>query len=298
MRLPKLKIAAEFVAHDDWVEQRFTATNLGDQAGEFSSSSCFRLQGLPMFYDCEQLRTYAANASGEFVPVRHLARGDSRVHWITGLGGAELGGDRQAAVLAVVSRDKQRVIAAGRADRGTGFSLATNTLFTCLHIDSAVPVAAGQQTTTREIFWFFEGTLDNLRRGFDETSPRRENKERTHVAIAIVCVRRTDVPGQPSPGHGDPGHLRRVGAVCRWFDGSSNRVSRRGGPGHCGLSPQAPGSRAIPRGRVDARWAAKPAVNRNDGPLDAITRGRIHQGGLGRVCRRLPARREDRHRTH
>jgi hypothetical protein len=163
LRLSKLKVAAEFVAHDDWFEQRFTATNLSGQPGEFASSSCFRLQGLAMFYDCEQLRTYASTASGQFVPVRRLARGSSRVRWITRLGGAELGGDPRWAVLAVLSRDKQHVIAAGRADRGAGFSLGTNTLFTCLHTDSAVPVAAGQQVTTREIFWFLDGTLDELR---------------------------------------------------------------------------------------------------------------------------------------
>jgi formylglycine-generating enzyme required for sulfatase activity len=161
--LPQAQLQAEFVVHDDWVEQRFTATNRTAEPGELLTSSCFRLQGLPMFYDPEQLRTYALGAGGEFVPVRRLSRGNTCVRWITRLGGADLGRDPRRAVLAVVSRDQQHVIAAGRSDPATGFTLGTNTLFTCLHVDSSVPVAAGQQATTREVFWFLEGTLDTLR---------------------------------------------------------------------------------------------------------------------------------------
>jgi hypothetical protein len=100
------------------------------------------------------------------VPARRLSRGNSRVRWITRVGGEDLARDRdpRRAVLAVVSRDQQHVIAAGRADDpSTGFTPGTNTLFTCLHVDSSVPVAAGQQTTTREVFWFIEGNLDTLR---------------------------------------------------------------------------------------------------------------------------------------
>ncbi len=162
MRFPKLRLDAEFAAHDDWIEESFTTTNLGDQPGEVSISSCFRLQDLPMFYDCEMLRTYALNADGKFVPARHLARGNSRVHWITRASGEELGADPRWAVLAVVSRDKQRVIAAGRAGPASSFSLANNTLFTCLHTDSVVPVPANGKATTREFFWFVDGTLDDM----------------------------------------------------------------------------------------------------------------------------------------
>ena len=118
LRLPqgKGRVQAEFLVHDDRVEQRFTATNLTAEPGEFATSSCFRLQGLPMFYDCEQLRTYALSTGGEFVPARRLARGGARVRWITRLTGDALGQDPHSAVLAVVSRDQRQVIVAGRAD--------------------------------------------------------------------------------------------------------------------------------------------------------------------------------------
>ena len=108
-------------------------------------------------------RTYALSASGEFVPARHLSRGNTRVRWITRLNGEELGADPRWAVFAVVSRDKQHAVAAGRADRAVSFTLANNTLFTCLHTDSVVAVAPGGKTTTREFFWFLDGTLDDLR---------------------------------------------------------------------------------------------------------------------------------------
>jgi len=163
LRLPQGRVQAEFLVHDARVEQRFTATNLTAEPGEFATSSCFRLQGLPMFYDCEQLRTYALSTEGEFVPARRLGRGGARVRWITRLAGDDLGQDPHSAVLAVVSRDQRQVIVAGRAGPATRFTLATNTLFTCLHADSSVPLAAGQQATTRELFWFLEGTLDTLR---------------------------------------------------------------------------------------------------------------------------------------
>jgi hypothetical protein len=162
MRLTELRVEAEFVAREDSVEQRFTAANLTEKPGAFRTSSCFKLQGLPMFYDCEQLRTYALSADGKFVPARRLARGDDCVRWINGLNGEQLGKDRRWAVLAVVSRDSRRIIATGRAAPGADFSVGTNTLFTCLHTDSTVPMAPGQRVTTRQLFWFIEGTLDDL----------------------------------------------------------------------------------------------------------------------------------------
>ncbi|MHC4402342.1 MAG: formylglycine-generating enzyme family protein, partial [Planctomycetota bacterium] len=171
MRFDPLRVHAEFLTHDDSVEQRFTATNLTDKPGTFRTSSCFNLQGHPMFYDCEQLRTHAMTASGRFVPVRRLARGGDCVRWITGLAGNDLGQDRRWALLAVVSRDGRRVIATGRAGEGAGFSVATNTLFTCLHTDSTIEVPPAGQATTRQLFWLVDGTLDDLpdrlRRDFD-----------------------------------------------------------------------------------------------------------------------------------
>ena len=61
-----------------------------------------------------------------------------------------------------MSRDGRRIIATGRAGEGSAFSVATNTLFTCLHTDSTVEVPPTEQKTTRQFFWFLEGTLDEL----------------------------------------------------------------------------------------------------------------------------------------
>ncbi|HUV67014.1 MAG TPA: SUMF1/EgtB/PvdO family nonheme iron enzyme [Sedimentisphaerales bacterium] len=171
MQLPDLLLSAEFLAHDDFVEQRFTVTNLTDKAGSFRTSTCFKLQSLPMFYDCEQLRTFALGADGQLVSVRGLARlGNEAVRWITRFSGEELGEDPRWALLAVVSRDSRRIIAAGQAGPRTEFSVATNALFTCLHTDSTAQVAAGQKATTREIFWFLEGSREDLVRRFRQES--------------------------------------------------------------------------------------------------------------------------------
>jgi formylglycine-generating enzyme required for sulfatase activity len=162
MRFSELKVNAEFFVDEDSVEQRFTAFNLTGRPGSFRTSSCFNLQGHPMFYDCEQLRTYVLNAAGKFLPIRRLSRGGNCVRWITGPGAAELGQDLRWSVLAVISRDGRSIIATGRAGKGSGFSVATNMLFTCLHTDASVQVAPGQQATTRQFFWFLKGTLDDL----------------------------------------------------------------------------------------------------------------------------------------
>jgi formylglycine-generating enzyme required for sulfatase activity len=164
MRLPPLELHAEFVAGEDSLQQRFTATNRTKQAGAFRTSSCFRLQSLPMFYDCEELRTFALSAGGTFVPVRRLARSDNCTRWRTILSGEELGKDLHWAVLAVVSRDNRRIIATGRAGDGTAFSLGTNSLFTCLHTDSTVAAAPGEKAVSRQFFWFLEGGRDELLR--------------------------------------------------------------------------------------------------------------------------------------
>jgi hypothetical protein len=139
-----------------------TATNLTDKPGSFRTSSCFNLQSHPMFYDCEQLRTFALSGERQFVPARQLARGGDCVRWITGLAGNELGEEPRWALLAVASRDGRRVIATGRAGEDAGFSVATNTLFTCLHTDSLCRIPPKQQATTRQLFWFIDGTLDDL----------------------------------------------------------------------------------------------------------------------------------------
>jgi len=168
MRFPDLRVRAQFTARDDSVEQRFTAVNLTQKPGSFRTSSCFSLQGQPMFYDCEQLRTYVLSAAGEFLPMRRLSRGGDCVHWITGPGGGEWGKDPHLALLAVVSREGRGVIAAGRAGRESGFSVATNTLFTCLHADATIQVPSGQEAASRQVFWFLDGSLDDLRKRLDQ----------------------------------------------------------------------------------------------------------------------------------
>jgi len=162
MRFDALRVDAEFLAEEAMVRQQFTAVNLTDKPGSFRTSSCFNLQGHPRFYDCEQLRTYALDDKGEFVPVRRLSRGGDCVRWITGPGAGELGQARPWTLLAVVARDGRGVIATGRAGAGSGFSVATNTLFTCLHADSSIEVPPRGQATTRQVFWFLEGKLDDL----------------------------------------------------------------------------------------------------------------------------------------
>jgi formylglycine-generating enzyme required for sulfatase activity len=162
MRFDELRVEAEFHAHGDHVEQQFSAINLTDRPATFHSSSCFSLQSHPMFYDCEQLRTYVLDARGRFVPLRHLSRGGDCVRWITGPRAKELGDDLRWSVLAVVSRDGDSVIATGRAGEGGGWSAATNTLFTCLHTDSSVQVPPAGRATTRQFFWFLPAGLDDL----------------------------------------------------------------------------------------------------------------------------------------
>jgi formylglycine-generating enzyme required for sulfatase activity len=162
MRFAELRLEAEFIVRGATVEQRFTMVNLTDMPGTFRTSSCFNLQGHPLFYDCEQLRTFALNSQGVFVPVRRLSRGGSCVRWITGPKASELGDERRWSLLAVVSRDGRRVIVSGRAGKGSDFATATNTLFTCLHTDSSVEVAAHGQATTRQVLWFLEGGLEDL----------------------------------------------------------------------------------------------------------------------------------------
>lgn len=191
MRFPELRLHAEFIAHGDFVEQRFAVANLTEKPGTFRTSSCFNLQGHPMFYDCEQRRTYALTADGEFVPMRRLSRGGNCVRWITGPSGEELGEDLQCVLLAVVSRDGRRMIATGQAGEGTGFSVATNTLFTCLHTDSTVQAAPGRQATTRQLFWFLEGDLDDLLRRFRQEFKPRAAKNIQHGYLFVF----DSVPG-------------------------------------------------------------------------------------------------------
>jgi len=170
MRFDDLSVQAEFLAHDDYIEQKFTAANLSAQPGSFRTSSCFNLQSHPMFYDCEQLRTYVLTAEDRFVPMRNLSRGGDCVRWITGPSAREWGLNPQWSLLAVLSRDGARIIATGRGGPASNFSVATNTLFTCLHTDSTVQVPPGKETSTRQYFFFLEGTLGDLLKRVRQTT--------------------------------------------------------------------------------------------------------------------------------
>jgi hypothetical protein len=64
--------------------------------------------------------------------------------------------------LAVVSRDGRHIVATGQAGDARALSIATNALFTRLPTDSTVQVKARGNATTRQPFWFLEGTLDDL----------------------------------------------------------------------------------------------------------------------------------------
>jgi len=166
MRFKEFRLNADFAAGDDYAEQLFTATNLTDKPATFRTSSCFNLQSHPMFYDLEQRRTYALSSDGKWVPMRTLTRGGQCVRWITGGPMSELGGELRWAVLAIVSRDGQFVIASARAGAEKQFSICTNTLFTCLHTDSTVDVPAGGKATTRQRLYFLKGGLDAVLKRF------------------------------------------------------------------------------------------------------------------------------------
>ena len=166
MRFSDFTLRAEFIAHADAAEQRFTAVSAADKAATFRTSSCFNLQHHPLFYDPEQLRTYVLKADGTFAPMRRFSRGGDCVRWIAGMNRPELGKDLRWALLAVVSRDGKAVIATGRAGQGRGYSVVTNTLFTCLHADSTIDVPANGKATTVQRFYFLKGNLDDLLKRF------------------------------------------------------------------------------------------------------------------------------------
>ena len=86
------------------------------------------------------------------------------MRWITGPKGGALGSPLRWAVLAVVARDGRAVIGTARRCHGVHCSLATNTMFTCLHTDTSVEVPPERQVTTRQFFWFLDGGLDDLQR--------------------------------------------------------------------------------------------------------------------------------------
>jgi hypothetical protein len=105
MRFEQLRVDAEFVAGDVTAQQRFTEHNLTDKPASFRTSSCFNLQGHPMFYDCEQFWTFAMNSQGAFVPMRRFSRGGDCVRWIAGMNASELGDGLQSHGLHVVGEN-------------------------------------------------------------------------------------------------------------------------------------------------------------------------------------------------
>lgn len=166
MRFPEFTLHAEFIAGEDTVEQRFTVVNGTDRTGTFRTSSCLNLLAQPLFYDCEQFRTYALDAQGNFIPMSRLSRGGDCVRWITGMEPEELGKDIRWAMLAVCSRNGDAIIASGRGGDGCDFTARTNSLFTCQHTDSTVDIPAKGRKTTRQVFYFLRGDLPTLLKRF------------------------------------------------------------------------------------------------------------------------------------
>lgn len=162
MRTDKFLLHARFVAHDDHVEQVFTVRNLTPHRSVCVANSCFSLEQQPMFYDCEQQRTYALAADGRFVPTRRLPRHAKCIHWLAKLDQGALGRPISWALLAVVSRDGKWVLGCGRAGVGRNYSVATNALFSCLHAEAEIVVKPRGTTTTRQRYYFLAGGLPDL----------------------------------------------------------------------------------------------------------------------------------------
>jgi hypothetical protein len=168
LALPEFSLRAEFTVRGaDAVEQLLTVRNSTDRSASFYSNSCLNLQTHPLFYDFELQRTAALDARQEFVPMRRLSRRGPCVRWIAYMDPAELGPSLPWALMGVTSRGRRpAVMGTGRAGAGHGYVVATNPAFTCLHADSTVDVPARGRATTRQMFYFMAGGLDDLRARF------------------------------------------------------------------------------------------------------------------------------------
>ncbi len=168
LALPQFAMRAEFLVRgEDAFEQILTVRNATAEAATFYTNSCLNLQTHPLFYDFELLRTFALDPRKAFVPMRRFSRGGPCVRWIAYMDPAEIGPDLRWALMGVTSRGRREsVIGTGRAGPARQYIVATNPAFTCLHADSSVDVPASGTATTRQMFYFLNGTLDTLRSRF------------------------------------------------------------------------------------------------------------------------------------
>ena len=164
MMIKDIKIIAEFIVGDDYVDQIFNV-EYNKLKSIFRSSSCFNLRTHPLFYDFEGLHTYTLTNKDDFVLIRNFERPSNCVRWIVGSVGPELTNLKRA-MLAVTSQDGKYVIGCARADKDGHFSVACNMCFTCLHPDSSYPVDKSRSSRLR--MYFLKGGLDDLLSRFDD----------------------------------------------------------------------------------------------------------------------------------
>jgi hypothetical protein len=160
---PRLDQHADFRVQGDAVDQTFTFTNLTGAPGVVRTSCCFDAGYNPMFNDIEGDRTYVLTRDSQFKRLRDVERRGECIRWAARLADPELEQIRWA-VMAVVSRDGKRVAACARADRDAQFVFGSNSVYTCLHADAAIPVV--NTRSSRERLYFLDGDLDALRKRF------------------------------------------------------------------------------------------------------------------------------------
>ncbi|MDD2762463.1 MAG: SUMF1/EgtB/PvdO family nonheme iron enzyme [Opitutaceae bacterium] len=158
----EIGLTYEFVAGADFVDLLTTIANRTDQAGTFSTSSCFSLTCNPLFYDGEMVRTYQLTRNAGFVPLRQIPRPGDCVRWIEPSDSTQYGGPGNPGTMAVVSRDGKWTFASVRFETGAAFTVQGNTWLNCLHTDAPVTVDAHSSRTTRQRLYFLRGDLKTL----------------------------------------------------------------------------------------------------------------------------------------
>lgn len=157
-----IDLTYDFVAGPDFVDLFTTIANQTDQAGAFSTTSCFSLTCNPLFYDCEMVRTYQWTRNAGFVPLRQIPRPGDCVRWIEPSDSTRYGGPANPGTMAVVSRDGNWTFASVRPETEASFTIEGNTWLNCLHTDAPVMVNARSSRTTRQRLYFLRGDLKTL----------------------------------------------------------------------------------------------------------------------------------------
>ena len=163
-----IDLTYEFVAGPDFVDLLTTIANQTDQAGTFSTSSCFSMTCNPLFYDGEMVRTYQWTRNAGFVPLRQIPRPGDCVRWIEPSDSTQYGGPASPGTMAVVSRDGKWTFATVRTEAGAAFTVQGNTWLNCLHTDAPVMVDARSSRTTRQRLYFLRGDLKTLQSRFQQ----------------------------------------------------------------------------------------------------------------------------------